>query len=33
MADYDYETILTFHKSKYFWKFLNIQMMITDAES
>lgn len=36
MADdeeYDYETTLTFEKSKYFWKFLNRQMIITDVES
>lgn len=29
----DYETILTFHKSKYFWKFLNRQMVITDVDT
>lgn len=32
MAD-DYETILTFRKSKYFWKFLNRQMVITDVDT
>lgn len=30
MAD-DYETTLTFRKSKYFWKFVNRQMKIYDA--
>lgn len=28
----DYETSLVFRKSKYFWKFINRQMLIYDAE-
>lgn len=33
MGVYDYETILTFHKSKCFWKFLNRQIVITDVDT
>ena len=33
MSDYDYETTLTFRKSKYFWKFLNRQIKIWDTGS
>lgn len=33
MSEYDIETVLTFHKSKYFWKFLNRQMVITDVDT
>lgn len=33
MSDYDYETTFTFRKSKYFWKFLNRQILIFDADN
>ena len=33
MSAYDYEYPLVFHKSKYFWKFVNRQMIIQDTES
>ena len=33
MSEYDYETILTFRKSKYFWKFVNRQMLIYDSDN
>lgn len=33
MSDYDYETIFTFKKPKYFWKFLNRQIKIWDTDN
>ena len=33
MSENDYETVLTFRKSKYFWKFVNRQMLIYDTDN
>lgn len=33
MSENDYETVISFRKSKYFWKFLNKQIMLQDLEA
>jgi len=33
MGEYDYETVMTFRKPNHFWKFLNIQMLISDSDA